>query len=64
MKENEDIQSRQVLRYSRRIKTIIEKDILNNFWNKERLSLLAEVDESSIKLKSPYEIVDKIKGNK
>ena len=64
MKENEDIQSRQVLRYSRRIKTIIEKDILNNFWSKERLSLLAEVDESSIKLKSPYEIVDKIKGNK
>ena len=64
MKENEDIQSRQVLRYSRRIKTIIEKDILNNFWSKERLSLLAEVDESSIKLKSPYEIVDKIKGDK
>ena len=64
MKENEDIQSRQVLRYNRRIKTIIEKDILNNFWNEHRLSLLENIDKSSIKVKSPYEIVDEIKVKK
>lgn len=64
MKENEDIQNRQAVRYSRRIKTIIEKDILKNFWSENRLSLLEKIDKSSIKMKSPYKIVDKIKGEK
>ena len=64
MKENEDIQSRQVFRYSRRIKTIIEKDILKNFWNDNRLSLLEKIDTASIRLKSPYKIVDEIKDKK
>lgn len=64
MKENEDIQNRQAVRYSRRIKTIIEKDILKNFWSENRLSLLEKIDKSSIKMKSPYKIVDKIKGKK
>ena len=64
MKENEDIQNRQAVRYSRRIKTIIEKDILKNFWSENRLSLLEKIDKSSIKMKSPYKIVDEIKGKK
>ena len=64
MKENEDIQNRQAVRYSRRIKTIIEKDILKNFWSENRLSLLEKIDKSSIKMKSPYKIVDEIKGEK
>ena len=64
MKENEDIQNRQAVRYSRRIKTIIEKDVLKNFWSENRLSLLEKIDKSSIKMKSPYKIVDEIKGKK
>tara|TARA_S200000501_G_C20765412_1_gene718057 strand:- start:147 stop:1088 length:942 start_codon:yes stop_codon:yes gene_type:complete len=64
MKENEDIQSKQVVRYNRRIKTIIEKDILKNFWNKNRLSLIEKIDKSSIKMKSPYELVDEIKDKR
>ena len=64
MKENEDIQNRQAVRYSRRIKTIIEKDVLKNFWSENRLSLLEKIDKSSIKMKSPYKIVDEIKGEK
>lgn len=64
MKENEDIQNRQAVRYSRRIKTIIEKDILKNFWSENRLSLLEKIDKSSIKMKSPYKIVDEIKREK
>jgi len=64
IKENEDIQNRQAVRYSRRIKTIIEKDILKNFWSENRLSLLEKIDKSSIKMKSPYKIVDEIKGEK
>ena len=62
MKENDDIQEKKILRYNRRIKSIIEKDILNNFWNKERISHLDSIDKSSIKSKSPYELVDEIKG--
>ena len=62
MKENDDIQEKKILRYNRRIKSIIEKDILNKFWNKERISHLDSIDKSSIKSKSPYELVDEIKG--
>ena len=62
MKDNKDIQEKQVLRYNRRIKSIIEKDILSQFWNEERISLLDGVDKTAIKTKSPYELVDEIKG--
>ena len=62
MKDNKDIQEKQVLRYNRRIKSIIEKDILNQFWNEERTTLLDGINKSSIKTKSPYELVDEIKG--
>tara|TARA_B100001173_G_scaffold175771_1_gene151702 strand:- start:7283 stop:8224 length:942 start_codon:yes stop_codon:yes gene_type:complete len=62
MKENIDIQEKKILRYNRRIKSIIEKDILNKFWNNKRISLLESIDKSSIKSKSPYELVDEIKG--
>ena len=62
MKENDNIQEKKILRYNRRIKSIIEKDILNRFWNNERISLLDSIDKSSIKSKSPYELVDEIKG--
>lgn len=62
MKDNDNIQEKKILRYNRRIKSIIEKDILNKFWNNKRISLLESIDKSSIKLKSPYEIVDEIKG--
>ena len=62
MKENDDIQEKKILRYNRRIKSIIEKDILNKFWNEERISHLDSIDKSSIKSKSPYELVDEIKG--
>ena len=62
MKENDDIQEKKILRYNRRIKSIIEKDILRKFWNNERIALLDSIDKSSIKSKSPYELVDEIKG--
>ena len=62
MKDNKDIQEKQVLRYNRRIKSIIEKDILSQFWNEERIALLDRVDKTAIKTKSPYELVDEIKG--
>ena len=62
MKDNKEIQEKQVLRYSRRIKSIIEKDILNKFWNEKRTTLLDGINKSSIKIKSPYELVDEIKG--
>ena len=64
MKDNKEIQGKQILRYNRRIKSIIEKDVLEQFWNNQRLTLLNKIDKSSIKKKSPYEIVDEIKGNK
>ncbi len=62
MKDNKDIQEKQVLRYNRRIKSIIEKDILSQFWNEQRIALLDGVDKTAIKTKSPYELVDEIKG--
>ena len=62
MKDNKDIQEKQVLRYNRRIKSIIEKDILSQFWNEQRIALLDGVDKTAIKMKSPYELVDEIKG--
>tara|TARA_B100000579_G_scaffold113986_1_gene91240 strand:- start:425 stop:619 length:195 start_codon:yes stop_codon:yes gene_type:complete len=62
LKDNDNIQEKKILRYNRRIKSIIEKDILNKFWNNKRISLLESIDKSLIKLKSPYEIVDEIKG--
>ena len=62
MKDNKDIQEKQVLRYNRRIKSIIEKDILSQFWNEQRIALLDGVDKTAIKSKSPYELVDEIKG--
>ena len=62
MKDNKDIQEKQVLRYNRRIKSIVEKDILSQFWNEERTALLDGIDKASIKTKSPYELVDEIKG--
>ena len=62
MKDNKEIQGKQILRYNRRIKSIIEKDVLEKFWNNQRLTLLDKIDKSSIKKKSPYEIVDVIKG--
>ena len=62
MKDNKEIQGKQILRYNRRIKSIIEKDVLEQFWNNQRLTLLDKIDKSSIKKKSPYEFVDEIKG--
>ena len=41
---------------------IIEKDILSQFWNEERTALLDGIDKASMKTKSPYELVDEIKG--
>ena len=64
MHENKNIQKKQILRYNRRIKSIIEKDILNKFWNKQRLTQLEDINNSSIKTKSPYVLVDEIKGKK
>ena len=64
MHENKNIQEKQVLRYNRRIKSIIEKDILNKFWNNQRLNQLEDINNSSIKTKSPYVLVDEIKGKK
>ena len=64
MHENKNIQEKQVLRYNRRIKSIIEKDILNKFWNNQRLTQLEDINNSSIKTKSPYVLVDEIKGKK
>ena len=62
MEDNKEIQGKQILRYNRRIKSIIEKDVLEQFWNNQRLTLLDKIDKSSIKKKSPYEFVDEIKG--
>ena len=61
MKENDQIKSRQLSRFSRRMKNIIEKDIIKEFWSKDRLEFVEKLSKEEIKMKSPYEIVDKVK---
>jgi len=61
MKENDQIKSRQLLRFSRRMRNIIEKDIIQEFWSKDRIKFIENLNKEDIKFKSPYEIVDNIK---
>jgi len=61
MKENDQIKSRQLSRFSRRMKNIIEKDIIKDFWSKDRLEFVEKLSKEDIRIKSPYEIVDKVK---
>ena len=59
--KNESVKSRQVLRFSRRVKNIIENDIIEGFWTEKRKKFLKKVNKKDAKLKSPYDMVDKIK---
>mgnify|MGYP000326526143 CR=1 FL=1 len=61
MKENDQIKSRQLSRFSRRMRNIIEKDIIQEFWSKDRIKFIENLNKEDIKFKSPYEIVDNIK---
>ena len=61
MKENDQIKSRQLLRFSRRMRNIIDKDIIQEFWSKDRIKFIENLNKEDIKFKSPYEIVDNIK---
>ena len=61
MKENNQIKSRQLSRFSRRMRNIIEKDIIQEFWSKDRIKFIENLNKEDIKFKSPYEIVDNIK---
>jgi LAO/AO transport system kinase len=64
MKDNDKIKTRQLSRFSRRTKNIIEKDILKEFWSKDRLDFINNLKEENIKLKSPYDVVESIKNKK
>ena len=46
----------------RKDSNLLVKDILSQFWNEQRIALLDGVDKTAIKTKSPYELVDEIKG--
>ena len=61
MKENNQIKSRQLSRFSRRMRNIIEKDIIQEFWSKDRIKFIENLNKEDIKFKSPYEIVDNVK---
>ena len=63
MNENEKIKKKQIIRLSRRIESIIEKDLIKSFWTEERKSILNDIDTNDLKSVSPYEIVEKIKGS-
>tara|TARA_Y100000768_G_C23959061_1_gene674340 strand:- start:93 stop:1034 length:942 start_codon:yes stop_codon:yes gene_type:complete len=63
MNENEKIKRKQIIRLSRRIESIIEKDLIKSFWTEERKSILNDIDTNDLKSFSPYEIVEKIKGS-
>ena len=63
MNENEKIKKKQMTRLSRRVKSIIEKDLIKNFWTDERKRILDEIDSDDLKSISPYEVVEKIKGS-
>ena len=61
MQDNEQIKHRQLSRFSRRMKKIIEKDIIKEFWSEDRLAFVKNLNKEDIKFKSPYQIVDNIK---
>ena len=61
IKHNEQIKSRQLSRFTRRMKNIIEKDVIRDFWSKDRIKFVENLNEEDIKFKSPYDIVDRIK---
>ena len=63
MNENEKIKKKQMTRLSRRVQSIIEKDLIKNFWTDERKRILDEIDSDDLKSISPYEVVEKIKGS-
>jgi LAO/AO transport system kinase len=59
--KNENVKSRQMLRLSRRVKNIIENDIVEGFWTEKRKKFLKKMNTKDTKLESPYDMVDKIK---
>ena len=63
MNKKEKKKKKQIIRLSRRIESIIEKDLIKSFWTEERKSILNDIDTNDLKSVSPYEIVEKIKGS-
>ena len=59
--KNESVKSRQMLRFSRRVKNIIENDIIEGFWTEKRKKFIKKMNTKDTKLESPYDMVDKIK---
>ena len=43
------------------MKNIVEKDIIKEFWSKDRIKFVEDLNREDIKFKSPYDIVDKIR---
>ena len=43
------------------MKNIIDKDVIREFWSKDRIRFVKNLNEKDIKFKSPYDIVDKVK---
>ena len=50
-----------MLRFSRKVKNIIENDIIEGFWTEKRKKFLKKMNTKDTKLESPYDMVDKIK---
>ena len=50
-----------MLRFSRKVKNIIENDIIEGFWTEKRKKFLKKMNTKDAKLESPYDMVDKIK---
>ena len=59
--KNKNVKPRQMLRLSRRVKNIIENDIVEGFWTEKRKKFLKKMNTKDTKLESPYDMVDKIK---
>tara|TARA_B100000965_G_C19576348_1_gene751460 strand:- start:1137 stop:2078 length:942 start_codon:yes stop_codon:yes gene_type:complete len=61
LQSNQQIRDRQLSRFTRRMKNIVEKDIVKEFWSKDRIKFVEDLNREDIKFKSPYDIVDKIR---
>ncbi|GIT66117.1 MAG: hypothetical protein Ct9H300mP24_4950 [Candidatus Neomarinimicrobiota bacterium] len=50
IKKNESVKSRQMLRFSRRVKNIIENDIIEGFWTEKRKKFLKKMNQKTLNL--------------
>lgn len=62
--DNANIVARKKVRFERRIKSLVEKEILKEFWTDTRLKKFEEIISKDNKTISPYDLIKKIKDVK